>query len=81
MNKKVMTPEGNEGIILKGPMEFNDEIRNEMESNWNMYQGLDIDDPEYTEGEWYYVEVIRVIDGPNNIGEKLWWHEAELSFE
>jgi hypothetical protein len=78
MNKIVMTPDGNEGIIIKGPVEFNDELRKEITDDWNQYQGLEIDNPEYTAGNWYYVEVTKVIYGPNNVGQKTWWNEMEL---
>ena len=76
--EKVINPEGNEVIILKGPIPFNKEIKKEIEDNWNNYAGMEINNPDFTDGNWYYTEVINVIDGPNNIGEKLWYHEAEL---
>ena len=79
MSKKIMNSEGNEVIILKGPMTFNPEIRKEMELNWSRYAGLEIDDPEVVEGNWYYTEVVKVVYGPNNIGYKVWNHEDELS--
>ncbi len=76
--EKLINPEGNEVVILKGPVEFTDEIRKEMKDDWSQYAGMDIDDHEFTDGNWYYVEVTKVIDGPNNVGQKTWWHEAEL---
>jgi len=77
--KTVETPDGNEAIIIKGPVPFSDKIRKEMEDNWKQYAGLEIDNPEATKGNWYYTEVTKVIHGPNNIGEKSWYHEDELS--
>jgi hypothetical protein len=70
IKEKVMDPEGNEVIILKGPMEFNDEIKKEMMDDWDQYAGMEIDDPEFIKGNWYYVE--------NSFGLKTWYHEAEL---
>jgi hypothetical protein len=78
LGKTVMTPDGNEAIVIKGPVPFSDEIRKEMETNWRMYQGLEIDNPETTEGNWYYTKVTKVMNGPNNVGEEIWYHEAEL---
>jgi hypothetical protein len=70
IKEKVMDPEGNEVIILKGPMEFNDEIKKEMMDDWNQYSGMEIDNPEFIKGNWYYVE--------NSFGLKTWYHENEL---
>jgi hypothetical protein len=70
--------EGNEVIILKGPFAFNNEIKKEMEADWDKYLGLDIDDPEQTEGDWYYVRVSRVVNGPEKLGEECWCTEYQL---
>ena len=77
--KTVQTPDGNEAIITKGPVPFSGEIEKEMEANWDMYAGIDdLSDPETTEGNWYYTKVTKVIYGPDNVGEELWYHETEL---
>jgi hypothetical protein len=76
LGEKVMDPERQESIIIKGPVHFNDEIRKEIEENWDDYAGIDIDDPEMTEGDWYKVRVID--EESEDYGKEIWYNGMEL---